>query len=251
MVKIGLAQCGAGLEAVRRFAAAAAVEGCGAVCFGETNLTGYYGEAIAWNGAELEAAAKIAAETGVDLLPGFIEREGEREYITHALLRPDGGRFRYRKTHLGAREAGRFSPGDELLVWELSCGVKAGVALCLETHVARVAETLALRGAQVILAPFAAPYQSGARSAVWGKYIPARAYDNRVYLGCCNLFEGNFGGGLLALGPDGETLGEFYGGREKLLGFEVDTALLERYGAAGESPRYRRFTDLRRTELYE
>ena len=250
-MKVALAQCGAGLEAVRRMAHAAAAEGCGAVCFAEADLTGYYGEAVAWDGGEVDACAAVARETGVDLLLGFLEREGEKAYIAHALLRADGRRFRYRKTHLGAREAERFERGDELCVWELSCGIKAGVMLCLETHVPRVAETLALRGAQVIFAPFAAPEKSLSREAVWGKYIPARAYDNRVYVGCCNLLEGHFGGGLLAVGPDGETLGEFYEKREKLLTFEVDTDLLGRYGAAGASPRYRRFADLRREELYE
>lgn len=250
-MKVALAQCGAGLEAVRRMAHAAAAEGCGAVCFAEADLTGYYGEAVAWDGGEVDACAAVARETGVDLLVGFLEREGEKAYIAHALFRADGKRFRYRKTHLGVREAERFDAGDELFVWELTGGIRAGIMLCLETHVPRVAETLALHGAQVIFAPFAAPDKSGSRESIWGKYIPARAYDNRVYVGCCNLLEGQFGGGLLAVGPEGETLGAFYGKREKLLAFEVDAACLSRYGAAGASPRYRRFTALRREELYD
>lgn len=251
MVKIALAQCRPGMDALKNMAAAAAVEGCSAVCFAEGSLTGYHGDPIPWNGAETAEVSALARKLEIDILCGFLEQEGDREYIAHALFRPDGAAFRYRKTHLGEKEAARFTPGDTLPVFELSCALKAGIMLCIETHVPRVAETLALRGAQVLFAPFSVVRKAGEREKVWGKYIPARAYDNRVYVGCCNALDDHFPGGLLAVGPDGATLSSYYEPHEKLLVFSADADILASYGAQGTPPRLRRFTDLRRTGLYD
>ena len=190
MIRLGVAQQTAddslerNLARVEHSVAQARELGCAALCLPECCLTGYYparaGElAISAADPALDALADMAREYGLDVLAGFMERAQARAYITHAIFRPDGTRDHYRKTHLGERERQHFEPGERLDVFGLTCGLKAGVQLCVEAHFPEITQTLSLHGAQVVFAPHASPMQAPRRRALWQLLMLARAYDNR------------------------------------------------------------------------
>lgn len=262
-MKLGLVQAPAGrdplanLQTLTDFAAQAAREGCQVVCFPECFLTGYAPEsarelALAPDSPLLARVVEAAAALGIDILAGFMERSGDMFYITQGLFRRDGTRDHYRKTHLGLREGTVFAPGQELKVLSLTGGTKIGIALCVETHYPEITQTLALRGAGVIFAPHAVPRKAGPREAVWRKYIPARSYDSRVFLACCNLWDGeSFGGGCLVTDPRGGTAAACFREEAALLTCRVDPRESEAYRDP-ENPCSRHyFPARRRRELYD
>jgi predicted amidohydrolase len=85
-----------------------------------------------------------------------------------------------------------------------------------------MATIYSLKGAELLFAPHASPVVAGDRKEIWKRYLGARAYDNSVYLGACNLVGPNkrgkeFSGGALFFGPKGEVLAENFQTEEQLL----------------------------------
>lgn len=262
MITIGLVQLSAGenlgenLESLLSFCREAGDQGCQAVCFPECSLTGYRPEAAAERSVPsshpvFDRISQAAAEFSLDILAGFMERDGDGFFITHGLFRRDGSRAFYRKTHLGRREEQFFTPGDTLPVFPLSCGLQAGFQLCVETHFPEITQTLALKGVEIVFAPHGVPRVSGHRQRIWDKYIRARSYDNRLYLACCNLWdEDRFGGGLLLTDPRGETAASCFGPGPRLLICQVDEDLIRSYRTQGSKPSSHFYPARRRPELY-
>jgi len=96
---------------------------------------------------------EAARTSGITIVAGVAERDGDRVFNSAVLVRPDGTREVYRKLHLFMDEKRLFDPGDlELRVFE-ACGVPVGVMVCFDWIFPEAARTLALRGAQVIAHP--------------------------------------------------------------------------------------------------
>ena len=229
---------------------------CQALCLPEAFLTGYSlsgleQQSLTADAAVLQKISRLAKVQGMDLLVGFQERLGQVYYLTQGIFLASGERHFYRKTHLGQREALFFKAGGQLAVYQLSCGLKIGIALCVECHFPELLQTLSLQGAQVVFAPHAVPSKAGSRRIIWSKYIPARSYDNRLYMACCNQWdEQKFAGGCLVTNPEGEELCAYDGEGEKLISFTVDEALLDGYRANSSMSR-RYYPAFRRPELYK
>lgn len=263
MIKIGLVQASASrdvfenLRTIERYITEAKDKGCEVICFSEGFLTGYAPEEAEILAVERDCEAvknisKMVSEAGCDLLVGFMERDEESLYLTHGIFKADGECEYYRKTHLGEKEAIYFSAGNELNVVKLSCGMKIGIALCVETHFPEISRTLSLREAEVIFAPHAVPRAAGSRKELWGKIIPARSYDNRVYMACCNQWDNEkFGGGCIVTNPKGEVIAECFEDREGLLTAEVDLEEVRLYHDENAGKRYRYYPSKVRKELYE
>ncbi len=245
------------LETTQQYASEAAQRGCSVICFPECYLTGYRPDkavcnAISLNAPALQQVSKIATENAIDILVGFMEKSDDSFYITHGLFRKDGTRDYYRKTHLGQREKTVFSPGKELKILSLTNGTRIGIQLCVETHYPEITQTLALRGAEVVFAPHAVPRISGNREKIWSKYIPARSYDNRIYMACCNLWDNtSFGGGCLVTGPRGEVVSACFDDKAFLLVCEIDEDLIASFRTLGNKRSAHFYPSLRRPELYE
>ncbi len=245
------------LETTQQYASEAAQSGCSVICFPECYLTGYHPEkvmshAIALNTPVLQLVSTIAMENTIDILVGFMEKSDNSFYITHGLFRKDGTRDYYRKTHLGQREKAVFSSGKELKILSLTNGTKIGIQLCVETHYPEITQTLALRGAEVVFAPHAVPRISGNREEIWRKYIPARSYDNRIYMACCNLWDHtHFGGGCLVTGPRGEVISACFDDKAFLLSCEIDEDLISSFRTLENKRSAHFYPSLRRPELYE
>lgn len=260
MLKVGLIQAAAdtpedNLALIDTGAQSAAECGCCCVCFSECSLTGYTPDnparsAIGLDDPLLSAVSAVSRRFGLDVLVGFQERQGGQYYITHGIFRPDGSRDFYRKTHLGEKEAGVFTPGERLSVFSLSCGIKAGFQLCVETHFPEISRTLSLNGAQIIFAPHAVPTPLPQRKDIWQKIIPARCYDNRVYMLCCNRADNaGYPGGIFACDCAGEVLPAVPCAPEHPAIFEIDPHMALRYRA--DTGRRRYHLPFRRPELYD
>lgn len=163
----------------------------------------------------------------VDILVGYIQKCGDTYYVAYEHL----GKTceMYRKTHLGEKEMRIFTPGDELKIFQID-DLKLGVALCVESHFPEIAQTLVAMGADCLVFPFASPHVCGSREAVWGKYLPARAYDNTAYVLAVNCWQDNvkrnYSGGAIAIDPMGVMIESNFDDYADLC-VEVDKKLVE------------------------
>lgn len=262
MVRLGLIQASAGFDAaenfetIRKFAAEGKTAGCAALCFPEAFLTGYFPDEAAELALQkdhplLSGIAALARNQQIDLLVGFMEKEGTCFYLTHGIWRSNGTAVFYRKTHLGQKEQTIFSAGDCLEVFSLSCGLRVGIQLCVETHFPEITQTYSLGGAEVILAPHASPMGAEKRRIIWTKYLPARSYDNRVYMACCNLWDPvRFGGGCMVTDPRGEILISSFENASGLLSFDIDPEQIRPYHCSDPGKNHHFYPGRRRPELY-
>lgn len=262
MVRLGLIQAAAGSDAeqnlntIRQFAAEGKAAGCVAICFPEAFLTGYFPERAAELALEkdhslLSQIAGLARSLQMDLLVGFMEKNESRVFLTHGIWCADGTSHFYRKTHLGQKERTIFCPGDRLKVFSLSCGLRIGIQLCVETHFPEITQTYSLGGAEVIFAPHASPMPAERRRKLWAKYIPARSYDNRIYMACCNLRDPiRFGGGCLVTDPRGDIPASSFEDASGLLSFDVAPEKVHTYHSSNPDKNHHYYPGQRHPDLY-
>lgn len=190
-------------------------EGCRLFCFPECSLTGYRTESageIALNAHSpaseddrtVKDLAAFAAEEDVILSFGFIEKDGGKLYISHMTAGPAGA-VCYRKTHLGSREEGVFTAGEDFPVYREE-GLALGTCLCWETHIPEIAGIYRKLGVHILLAPYASGMNGDRCKKLWSVHLPARASDNGMYVLACNalsLPSGKAGNGLIVCDPKG------------------------------------------------
>ena len=107
------------LAQIRRFAGQAKAAGAGLVCFGEAFLQGF--DAFVWEYEKdrdralcvtqppFTALYDISVEWGIDLMTGFLEREGERLYSSYALIVEGKLRRCFRRLSRGWKEFSKTS----------------------------------------------------------------------------------------------------------------------------------------------
>lgn len=202
------------------------------ICFPEMCLTGYSSEqspkhAINTEDESIKKLVGAACEYGTTVVFGFPERSSDGVYVTQAAATPDGGLELYRKTHLGRFEKKYFLQGDGFLCAETE-NVSIGLQLCWESHIPDISTVLRHMGAELILNPHASFKDSGKRVEIWKKYLPARAYDNRVFFAACDAIKDGRGGGIIVLDPRGDVVGEHSSSEEYALDCVLDPKLLKR-----------------------
>jgi predicted amidohydrolase len=165
--------------------------------------------AISLDGTEMQRAAGVAKANDLALVFGYPELVGEQVANSAVLIGPDGAVLsNYRKSHLfGDLDRAMFGfVGSEFPLAELG-GFKIGLLICYDIEFPEPARRLALAGADIVLVPTAqmAPYEQVARHV-----IPARAYENQVYLAYANHSGRDDGLDYIGLssicGPDGAVL---------------------------------------------
>jgi len=263
-IRIGLAQTEnlynekAALNLHSQIAWGAQAAGVKILCFPELSLHGYFMQPdhirpCTSDSALLQSVQKLSQETGITILAGFIEKDKPGNlFIAHGVFFPRGERKIYRKTHLGEKEKTLLKPGNELPVFEHP-EIRFGIALCVEWHLPEVIATLERKGAEIIFGPHAVP---SLRNNLWVKYLPARAYDYRIFVGCCNLWfkqKPRPGGGLMAINPRGEIIRELCLPGNQLVVFEFSREEVRRYRhpKSGNPMQHLFFKNLRRPELYQ
>lgn len=238
------------MERICEYMVRAGRESAQMVVFPELALTGYClshvkETALSVSHPCVKTLCMTAHESGVTALVGMAERTADSYWVTHLICGSDGSLKLYRKTHLGTREKEVFSAGDRLVVFEEE--VPFGVLICYDMHFPEAAATLRAAGAGMIVSPHASPVKAGSRENVWARYMPARAYDNRLYVACCNACGENgcgtvFSGGIALYAPDGSVAFADFSGREILYSVILDQMS---FNGGKNFPLYRR------PELYD
>ena len=199
------------------------------------------------DGPSANAVAEMARKNGVAIAYGYPERgTADAVFNSVQLFGPDGSPLaNYRKTHLfGDLDKSMFTASDaDSAVVELG-GWRVGFLICYDVEFPENARNLALRGADLIVAPTAnmVPFE-----VVNTTIVPARAYENQVYLAYANYCGGEgeieYCGLSCVAAPDGSTAARAGADEELIIG-ELDHGLLT---ASRQATTY--LTD-RRPQLY-
>ncbi len=236
----------------------AAKEGASLVCFPEMCITGYHIAPFIRDCAEplpgpaFRQLQTLSKTSGIGILAGMAERDASGSvHATHLFLQPGGVSGKYRKTHLGPPEQAVFKAGGEVPVFD-SESLRLGIQLCYDAHFPELSTTMALKGAEAIFIPHASPGGTPeAKLDSWMRHLPARAFDNGVFIIACNQ-TGDNGAGLsfpgvgLVLGPSGSVLASYTGGQAHMMLVDLKSADL----SAVRKHRMRYFLPHRRPELY-
>ena len=208
------------LATIQRFAEEAAAQDVDIVCYPELCVCGYnagdtttpvpellHGESL----ARLEA---ISRASDITLLAGFLERDVSGiVYNTQVVCGPQGYAGHYRKTHVSCLEIDTFCHGDELPVFDHP-KARYGIEICYDSHFPELSTILTNKGAEVLFFPHASTRETAEeKRARWMHYVPARAYDNNVYVAICNHVGDNgagrtFAGVTFVCDPLGEVIAE-------------------------------------------
>ena len=232
------------------------------ILFPELSLTGYSikGDLLPCH-EEHEALKSIAAIAGqhqivISAGMAWYDKNDGLTYLAHGIWQPSGERQLYYKSHLGGREEAYFAAGNHLPVFQLP-GITVGIQMCLEHHFPDVAQTLVLRGAQLILCPHATlrltPDQ---RRESWHIALRARAYDNCAYMLATNMQGDNgqglvYPGGMMVVDPGGNVLAENFSGEPGLVVADLDLDQVIDVRTTPEGMCRRFYAPFRRKELYE
>jgi N-carbamoylputrescine amidase len=190
-------------------------------------------------GPTVRAWREAAEETGVCVVGGLLEREGDTLYNSAILLGP-GVVGRYRKTHLWNKEKLLYEPGRELPVFDTSLG-RIGLLVCYDVWFPEAARTLASKGAQILCVPSNAPDdwvpepQRRGDLTMLNVHCIASANANRVFVAAANRVRDGYLGRSCVVDVTGGVLALAGATEERLVSAEVD---LQR------SRREKRLTDL-------
>ena len=228
------------------------------ICFPETSITGYSNQAYIRASAEpvpgpsTEVLSALAVQHHIVILAGIVEKGvGDRIYASHLVMTPDGDVGVYRKLHISPLEHAAFTPGDTIPLFDVK-GTKFGIQLCYDAHFPDLSTSMAERGADIIFIPHASPRVTPEEKLEsWMRHLPARAYDNSVYILACNQTGPNgkglmFSGLAVIMGPSGKIIEKDVSGEEGLLIADLSASDL----ASVRNNTMHHFLPNRRPELY-
>jgi len=246
------------LDKTLRFTEQAAAEGADLICFPEMNITGYsnhpdilhHAESIP--GPSTDRLLEMSRQRNVLILAGLAEKDGQgRLFASHAVIAPGGLMGVYRKLYIAPPERNLYTAGAKIPVFEYN-GVTFGLQLCYDAHFPELSTRMAGMGATVLFIPHASPRGKAVdKHQSWLRHLPARAYDNSLFVVACNQTGSNakgltFPGNAMVLGPAGRILEQWVSGEEALHVCRLDAEeLLQVRGN-----RMHFFLPNRRPELY-
>ncbi|MBT8339080.1 MAG: nitrilase, partial [Desulfatitalea sp.] len=124
--------------------------------------------------------------------------------------------------------------------------------LCYDGHFPELSTAMTAKGAQVIFLPHASPRgDAQSKHQSWMRHLPARAYDNGIFVVACNPCGDNgrglaFPGHAVVLDPSGAVLHRTMADRADML---VSLLKADRFQHVRAHP-MRHFFPNRRPELY-
>lgn len=275
------------LEVIRKLSEKASKDGADVVSFHECSATGYtfarrlskeemldLAEFIP-EGDSVKELTRIAGDFNIVVLAGLFEKDKEDNlYNAYICVNEKGVIAKHRKFHPFINP--QIKPGEQYAVFDLN-GWKCGILICYDNNIIENVRAAALLGAEIIFAPhvtMCAPSTypgsgfvdhklwenrlnnpdalraefDGAKGRKWlMKWLPARAYDNGVYI----VFTNSIGmdddhlknGCSMILDPFGDILAEC-----RTLGDDVVSAVCEKEKL--EKAGGYRYRNARRPELY-
>ncbi len=224
------------VQRAAEMARVAAEKGADVICFPELFLTPWFPSdenkaafslALSSLGATLGRFQQLSQSTNTVLVVPFFESSNDKYYNSAAVY--DSGRLlgTYRKIHLPNiplyREQFYFSPGDTgLPVFETSRG-RIGIQICWDNLFPEASRALALKGADIILAPTAAALNNHRH---WETAISANAFANNIFIFRVNRVGKekaiSFYGRSFCVDPWGELVSELAGGKEAIVLADID-----------------------------
>jgi predicted amidohydrolase len=210
------------LSIIDRLAGKAAAEGADIIAFHECSVTGYtfarqlsktdmldLAELIP-EGPSIDRLIDIARSHGIILLAGLFEKDEEaRLYKAYVCVGPDGLIAKFRKLHPFINP--HLLPGNEYIVFDL-LGWKCSILICYDNNIIENVRAIKLMGADILFMPHVTMCTPSTRPgagfvdpALWYarqqdptslrlefdsmkgrtwlmKWLPARAYDNALYV---------------------------------------------------------------------
>jgi predicted amidohydrolase len=275
------------LDMIDAFSERASLAGARVVVFHECCITGYsfarhldHDQMLALaeqvpEGASVGRLVDIARRHGITLCAGLFEKDVDGHlFNTYVCVNGDGIQARFRKLHPFINPF--LTPGNEYCVFE-AYGVKFGILICYDNNVIENVRATRLLGAEVILMPHVTMCTPSTRPGsgyvdpkLWAnrhddptslrlefdgmkgrawlmKWLPARAYDNGVYV----VFSYPIGmdddqlknGCSMVIDPFGDVVAEC---RQLGDDFVVADINLASVSSSGGS----RYVEARRPELY-
>lgn len=222
----------ANLDRIARAAAEAAEQGATLLMTPELGVTGYgAGDALATlaeapDGAIVTRLKAISSETGIALIAGFAERDGDDVFNSAAYVDGDAAPVVYRKSHLyGDYERSIFRASEPSTPLFVHRGVTCGMLICYDVEFPENVRRLALAGAEAVLVPTALP-AGWSGTFIAEHMIQTRAFENQVFVAYINhhgsdpLF--SFAGLSRIAAPDGQLLAKADAGHETLLIVDID-----------------------------
>jgi len=169
-------------------------------------------QAIRADGPETGALIELAEDLGLVLLVGFAEKDTKgRLFATHMVVTPNDRTGLYRKVHLAPPEKDCFTPGNHVPVFQWS-GIRFGIQLCYDAHFPELTTRMAKARADMIFIPHASPRGLASdKHQSWMRHLPARAFDNGLFIIACNQCGDNengltFPGNAVVFSPSGEIV---------------------------------------------
>jgi len=228
------------------------------ICFPELTVTGYTNRdgvsAVAETvpGPSSERLSHLAAASKILVLAGLAEKDAaDRIFASHLVCYPDGRVDVYRKIHIAPPERHLYSPGDQVPLFNFK-GLRFGIQLCYDAHFPELSTRMALSGAELVFIPHASPRgRAPEKHRSWMRHLSARAFDNGIFIAACNQTGQNgagltFPGNALVIGPSGNLVMKYTGGRETLQLVDLSAGDLETVRRS----RMRFFLPFRRPDLY-
>jgi N-carbamoylputrescine amidase len=246
------------LARMTRWLAAAEAQHVDIICFPELNISGYStGESLQPSaepipGPITDRVAAMAADHHMTILAGMVESgPAEKVFVSHLVVSPDGLQGHYRKLHVAPPELPVFEAGKSVPLFR-SGGITFGIQLCYDAHFPELSTRMAMNGADVVFFPHASPRNSPRQKATsWLRHLPARAFDNGIYVVACNQVGGsevglNFPGVAVAIDPTGNIIQQCLSKGDEMMVVDLDAKTLQ----AVRAHPMRYFLPHRRPELY-
>jgi N-carbamoylputrescine amidase len=176
----------------------------------------------------LRAWHRVTEETGIFVVGGLLEKEGDTLYNSALVVGPDNFLGRYRKTHLWDGEKLLYEPGRDLPVFQTPfCNVS--VLVCYDVWFPEASRTLALRGADLLCVPANAPddwVPEGQRRGdltMLNAHAISNANANRLFVTCANRVGDGYLGRSCIIDATGGVLAFGSATAEELVSAEIDT----------------------------
>ena len=244
---------------IESFTQKAAADGVNMICFPELSITGYttkespnlYAEPVP--GPISDRIVKIAKGNKLLIMAGMLQKgRGNKPYISQIVAGPYGIIGIYQKTHLSPKEKEIYKSGETIKTFTYD-NINFGIQLCYETHFPELSTIMSLQGAEILFFLYASPNgKPKEKRDSWLRDLPARAFDNGVFIIACNQVGENgagllFPGVIMILNPEGKILYQYTGCREKMIIAELKKKDLTEI----RTHRMRYFIKYRRPELYK
>jgi len=169
----------------------------------------------------------LSSELKVNIVAGSVAcMQGNDVFNTLMAFDRKGKKIaEYSKIHLFRlmQEEKYLRPGNVPCTFDLE-DVRFGVIICYDLRFPELSRLLALRGAQVLLAPAQWPYP---RLSHWMKLLDARAIENQFFVAGCNRVgqdpdKTTFFGYSRVVDPWGNVIGEVSDEKEGILTVDMD-----------------------------